>query len=60
METHNTGESVTRCEYCGEVIQTDDWHPALIVKNDESHVLTFCEPKCRNNWQQQPPEETPK
>jgi hypothetical protein len=53
MVTCNTGESVAGCDYCGDVIETDDWHPVLMVKNDEPHMLTFCEPICRDNWQQQ-------
>ena len=53
METSNTGESVTRCDYCGDVIETDDWHPALIVENGEPHMLMFCKPTCRDNWQQE-------
>lgn len=55
MHAFETGDSepVTRCDRCGDAIDTDEWHPALIdvEQRGETHLFTFCEQDCRDRWQ---------
>lgn len=42
----------TRCEYCGKVIDTNDWYP-MVKERDANGFLrfySFCSEGCRTAW----------
>lgn len=53
MNTHSTANTPTKCDQCGDVIDTTTWHPATIGRNGDGHLFTFCGKKCQKRWQRQ-------
>ncbi|MFC4437910.1 MULTISPECIES: DUF7576 family protein [Natrialbaceae] len=51
MTTHGTTNALTRCDQCGDAIETATWHPAVLDRNGERRLLTFCGPACQERWQ---------
>ncbi|WP_459886751.1 DUF7576 family protein [Halostagnicola bangensis] len=43
-------KSIARCEHCGSVIDTTEWHPAVIEPDGDARVQLFCGPTCRQQW----------
>lgn len=49
LEQRSTSDS--RCHYCGDEIETAEWHPAVIDKDRDPKLFTFCEQSCKEQWQ---------
>jgi len=42
----------SRCERCGTVIDTSEWHPvAVSERGDDLQVLAFCSTRCQDRWE---------
>ncbi|WP_449405167.1 DUF7576 family protein [Haloarcula amylovorans] len=52
--TNNTGSksSKTQCEWCGEKVNCDMWHPVAsgTAKDGTFQLFRFCSEECRENW----------
>lgn len=51
MNARGAANSSTKCDQCGDPIETTRWHPAIIERDDERRLLTFCGQECQESWQ---------
>ncbi|WP_306058623.1 DUF7576 family protein [Natronococcus wangiae] len=50
MTASRTTPVTERCDHCGDPIDTTTWHPAVIERDGDRRLFTFCERECQERW----------